>query len=778
MRAALHFSLFYPRDAWRRWIVPLMAVALAFPGHVAAANGDLVGETLFERACDSGLGVGVAFDGSSLWYSCAGQSPDLFRADSRTGALLGSYDIAGGLGALAWDEGRQRLWAAAGQGIGQTGGEVYAIDPSTGESTVQFVLADEFCDLVDGLAYDAGDDSLYFSSDCYAQTIRHVSALDGRPFADDGFLWGGDGCYNSGLAIGGDLLYQGSNGCIHIWVVDKRSKLAAFDFDSPGIRDEDMECDPRSFRPKTVMWSKDAYNDTAYAFEIPLGSCNFGGKPTPERRDRDVVFIRGIDSVGSCDAANEWLPQYLQSSEGQSYFGYTKIGQYLNFSYRDGAAYTCDAGDAYSPIDTCDGVAQAAEELKQLVDTAASSKVSVVAHSMGGLVTAYLAATQPEWAKQHIASAITFDSPLRGVPPLARKQAKNSPWGTACQDSQSITDLFDDSDGSIVARAAGAARVVPFYPLDASDFLVVPHDRTTLEGARPFNVINACAYALPSEAGTCEPPKIVDDDHSSIWANPEDRQGLSKAFLAGCAINVMLSCSFLSAPVNRDATTPLHANVPNGVGRIRFTSNFGSVVRMALFAPNGTQYGPDGAGPGLAYGLTETSETYVVDSPPPGEWRLELTGLDVAPDGESVGIVVGIEQLADDEDPCTIDSCDGSTGECSHILVTGLAAVSCRLSSLEMLLVSPAATALKKRLVRRLQAHIAQSRLHISALEGSAIDEADLRARSIRQLRRRLGAFERLVSKSLRKRPPAIGVLTVMLHTVRSAREAVTAGSG
>jgi hypothetical protein len=42
-----------------------------------------------------------------------------------------------------------------------------------------------------------------------------------------------------------------------------------------------MECDNITFASsgKTVMWSQDAYDNILTAYEIPAGSCGFGGLP-------------------------------------------------------------------------------------------------------------------------------------------------------------------------------------------------------------------------------------------------------------------------------------------------------------------------------------------------------------------------------------------------------------------------------------------------------------------------------------------------------------------
>ena len=267
----------------RRWIpatvaaaLLVMTVSLVRPQTVTAANGALVHETSFAQSCASGIGVGIAFDGKHLWYSCYKSSPDLYEADPLTGAIVGSFDVAGGLGALAWDGNRKKIWAGWGGGAGSDG-DVRLIDPTTVTASVQFNATGVVSiDLDDGLAYDAQDDSLYVSPDT-ATTINHFSTSGSNLGS---FPWSGSGCYNSGLAIGGALLFEGSDGCNHVWVVQRAGHTPAFDFatGADGVRDEDLECDSVTFSPRTVMWSMEAYEPRrAIAFEIPPGSCGTGG---------------------------------------------------------------------------------------------------------------------------------------------------------------------------------------------------------------------------------------------------------------------------------------------------------------------------------------------------------------------------------------------------------------------------------------------------------------------------------------------------------------------
>jgi hypothetical protein len=189
----------------------------------------------------------------------------------------------------------------------------------------------------DGLAFDANniadptDDVLYYSNDCFTTTIRKFD-LSGNLL--ESFPWGGSGCYNSGLAIGGQLLYQGSDGCSHVWVVDKVTKAPVFNFSTivagdPNFRDEDLECDTSTFASlgKHVMWSKKAYAPMrAHAFEIPFNSCGVGGLPaisTGRMTGGGSIFTTAGARVTHgfelhCNAAD--LPNNLEVNSGGDMF--------------------------------------------------------------------------------------------------------------------------------------------------------------------------------------------------------------------------------------------------------------------------------------------------------------------------------------------------------------------------------------------------------------------------------------------------------------------------
>jgi hypothetical protein len=268
---------------------------LQVPVSASAANGDQVDSVTFDTECPSGIGVGITFDGTNLWYSCDGTptpiegppAADLYRANPSSGVVTASYNVADleGLGALAYDATRNAIWAGWGTNAGA--GKIRLIQlngtKDVTDTTDAFTAGEAYDGLLDdGLAFDAQDDSLYVSPDA-STTIYHY-AVGGSLIGS--FLWGGTGCFNSGLAVGGNLLFEGSNGCSHVWVVNKSTHAASFDFPTTGTRDEGLTCDSETFA-EDVVWSMEAYDSnfeegatrTAFAFEVPAGTCGIGGEP-------------------------------------------------------------------------------------------------------------------------------------------------------------------------------------------------------------------------------------------------------------------------------------------------------------------------------------------------------------------------------------------------------------------------------------------------------------------------------------------------------------------
>jgi hypothetical protein len=278
----------------------------------AAATGDFVHETTFSVDCS--IGVGIAYDGQHLWYSCYYEGT-IHRADPLTGVVDYSYSTGlSGIGAMAFDSARNAIWFDGGNG------NVYLAQLDASKQVTSVALAfnhPEYSSLVDGLAYDGTDDTLYYSGDVQA-TIYHYKS-DGTLLGS--FSWAGNGCGNSGLAIGGNLLFEGSDGCTHVWVADKSStSTIVYDFSTVALgdssfRDEDLECDPNTFAASNqeVMWSKEAYSPMrAIAFEIQSGTCGSGGQPPQQDCNNVLLADAGVINLGQTTK----LTQHLDTCNG------------------------------------------------------------------------------------------------------------------------------------------------------------------------------------------------------------------------------------------------------------------------------------------------------------------------------------------------------------------------------------------------------------------------------------------------------------------------------
>jgi hypothetical protein len=174
---------------------------------------------------------------------------------------------------MAWDKGRRKLWA------GQLRGSndptlVYLLDPTTGSATFQFT-ADGTDTYADGLADDATDDTVWVSPNDNPQ-IFHYEANGTFNNVITPVDSNGDSRDVSGVIVGvGDLLYVGKQNGGQIFKVKKSdgsfislvaSNVGADNFNSG------LECDVKSFAPKTVIWSKDYLGGRVRAIEVDAGT--------------------------------------------------------------------------------------------------------------------------------------------------------------------------------------------------------------------------------------------------------------------------------------------------------------------------------------------------------------------------------------------------------------------------------------------------------------------------------------------------------------------------
>ncbi len=267
-------------------LLAAMTLGLLWVGTVSAANGDnlrtIVGDTS-GTACPS-IGTGLAFDGTNLLLSCWGDNK-IVAVSPANGSQIAIHSISGGsgFGALAWDNGRQLLWAC-----NNHGSEVGTIDLTTNTYTTRFFS--QGC--TDGLAYDGSDDTLWTSADV-SPSNQHYSITGTliATFSNVGLI-GANG--NSGIAVGGPSLYLANNGGSQIYTVAKDFSTSTL-FATFPERLEDLECDNITFAPKAAIWSKDAYDNKLNAWEIPAGSCLFGGG----RSDLTLSPSSGDNPVGT-----------------------------------------------------------------------------------------------------------------------------------------------------------------------------------------------------------------------------------------------------------------------------------------------------------------------------------------------------------------------------------------------------------------------------------------------------------------------------------------------
>src|SRR6266571_2006221 len=285
--------------------------------------GNLLGHVTFSTDCGflsgvaSGVGVGISFDGTNLWYSCYNSKNssdpnhfDLHKADPKTGGVIASYDVAGGMGALAYDATRNVIWAGEGGGVASNVGVVIKIPLDANQNVsgpyqVAFPVPQAYGsppsgqDIVDGLAIDNVTNTLYIHYD-FATEIALYNATTGQflgfipeaPGIQSGTLVMANppipNCVVSGVAIGGNVLFEASDYCDYVWAVDKTTQAedttASFSIASSvgsSFDEKALTCDTSTFGGNDAIWVKGAYSPQhAFAFELPPNSCGVGGQPS------------------------------------------------------------------------------------------------------------------------------------------------------------------------------------------------------------------------------------------------------------------------------------------------------------------------------------------------------------------------------------------------------------------------------------------------------------------------------------------------------------------
>jgi hypothetical protein len=253
--------------------------------------------------------VGIAFDGSELLVSCT-ENNVITRVDPMNGNNLGSYTISGldgipagtrgsdnSIGAISWDASvpMGQLWIATANGsenVYRIPGTTLNKTLGTGVATPAFHHALNGSQpgsvtpypIIDGIAFDGTGvtPSIWLSPDVSYTVFQYT---------ETGVLLGSHdvngklgtcsygNCGNSGVLVADPkTLYLANDGGSQIYSADKPNIASTTLFATvSGFRLEDMECDNVDFAPKGALWSKDAFDFTLRAFEVPAGQCAQGG---------------------------------------------------------------------------------------------------------------------------------------------------------------------------------------------------------------------------------------------------------------------------------------------------------------------------------------------------------------------------------------------------------------------------------------------------------------------------------------------------------------------
>jgi hypothetical protein len=204
----------------------------------------------------------------------------------------------GGINAMSYDSRRGTFWTVGGDGLtiyqlSKTGlaTTAFAIDPAQGRpGACKTTIC--WSSLVDGLAYDAADDTLWYKPDASNRIYHYLSHGDllGRailaptPYLDTdvapndlasqcGFN------YPSWVVVGGADLFVGADKCQYYFEFAKSGTMVGWSaYNTRGTPDGDAECDNLSYAPVSVLWARDVNDGHIRAFEQPApAACVYGG---------------------------------------------------------------------------------------------------------------------------------------------------------------------------------------------------------------------------------------------------------------------------------------------------------------------------------------------------------------------------------------------------------------------------------------------------------------------------------------------------------------------
>ena len=364
----------------KKYIIAILA-ALLMTSAVFAAPGDLLGTV--DLPGNGGLSVAGTFDGM-YYITVDGPSDqiDIFLppvGGNSSATLVATKTVQNGAGApvavsaLAWDPTRNMIWGAYGDAVVLIDLQDKSVS-STALATLAFAPGVGGYSLIDGLAYDASDDTIYLSPDvdCY---VYH--------FAPDGTLLdtiapkddiGVEDCDVSGVVVGSaNTLYIGRNGNAEIRRIDKTTGNFISTFATTSGRDEDLTCDPVTYAPLEAILSKDAYGAYYEAFEVEAGTC-----PLQGQQEEGCTYTQGYwkthseegpatppdetwDDLASgpdtpfYSSGQSWYEVFWTSPKGNAYYQLAHQYMAAKLNILSGAVAPSEVTDAISDAETLFG---------------------------------------------------------------------------------------------------------------------------------------------------------------------------------------------------------------------------------------------------------------------------------------------------------------------------------------------------------------------------------------------------------------------------------------
>ena len=298
----------------------LAALVAIAPSPASAYDGEMLDEITADQGpthCDTT--VGIAFDGTNLLLSCIFTN-EIDVINPADGTLVDQFSVVGEdrLGALAFDAHRGKMWACR----WDPDSGLFLVDingASAGATSNPITMTGAGCG--DGLAFDATDESIFHSGDQKCEVghtpITATVASGSTNVCSPPRLGSGA---NSGIVVGGARLYMADPVGQKIWRVEKDFSSSTL-FATINQRPEDMECDNVTFPGKSAIWVVSNLNRVLRAYEIPAGSCNFGGVPPPGGVLRVCKKIAPDSRKTALDAAQSrfYQPPFPLTANGAAF---------------------------------------------------------------------------------------------------------------------------------------------------------------------------------------------------------------------------------------------------------------------------------------------------------------------------------------------------------------------------------------------------------------------------------------------------------------------------